>query len=188
MPDPTPYPDLPLDIVGKIFNAILRELVAAAGPGQPLEPVFENGTAGPRIYACESILVAIEDSTFTSSVPAMLLAPGAVQETRAGNGGYTELKVTAELALLTAVAGATGTQDWLRARILRAVKLRLMREQGTLRDGDGLDTDNRLTDAMQGFGRTEASGRIKVARSVLYTPFRVTFTSFIDEATGDFLE
>lgn len=185
---PEPYPDLPLDIVGKILNAVLRELVAAAGPGQPLEEVFANGTAGPRIYACESIPVAIEDSTFTSNVPAILLAPGAVQETRAGNAGYTELKTTVELGLLTAVAGATGTQDWLRARILRAVKLRLMREQGTLRDGDGLDTDDRLTDAIQGFGRTEASGRIKVARSVLFTPFRVTFTSFIDEATGEFID
>jgi hypothetical protein len=185
---PEPYPDLPLDIVGKILNAVVRELRAAAGPGEPLEEVFANGTAGPRIYACESIPVAIEEGTLTTNVPAMLVAPGAVQETRQGNQGYTELKVTAEIALLTTVAGATGTQDWLRARILRAVKRRLMREQGTLRDGDGLDSDPRLTDALQGFGRTEASGRIKVARSVLFTPFRATFTSYIDEATGEFLE
>lgn len=185
---PEPYPDLPLDIVGKILDAVVRELRAAAGPGEPLEAVFANGTAGPRIYACESIAVALDDGTLTSDVPAGLVAPGAVFETRQGNAGYTELKTTVELGLLTAVPGALDTQGWLRSRILRQWKLRLIREQGTLRDGDGTPSDNRITDAMQGFGRTAASGRVKVARKVLFTPLAVTFTSFIDEATGDFIE
>lgn len=185
---PEPYSELASDIVCKILDAVEREMLALAATDAPLEEVFANGDAAPRVYSCESIPVALDDSAITTDVPALLIAPGAITETRLGNAGYTELKTTVEFGLLTKVAGSTDHQGWLRPRILRQIKLRLMREKGTLRDGTGLPSDNPLTDALQGFGRTEASGRLKKANSVLLTMFRATFTSPIDEATGNFLE
>lgn len=187
MPDPHPYPDLPLEICGEIYQAVSREIRAITLLAPSPSTVFGN-----RIYDCESIQIALDDKTATTEVPALLIAPGPNVEIRIGNAGYSELTTAVDLGLLTKVASAFDTQAWLRMRIFHQVKLRLMLEQGTLRSGDGTlpaigQPDNRITNALKGYGRIDPTGRLVRASNVFLTTFRVTFVSDIDEATRTFI-
>lgn len=178
----SPYPDLPLDICGEIYNAVLRELRAITA----LEPVV-----GDRIRECESINAALTGQTASTAVPAIFVAPGPQLEVRIGNAGYSTLTTAVDIAVLTPCNDALDTQDWLRQRIFHQVKLRLMREQGTLRSGDGTepgigDPDNRITEALKGFGQIDPTGALLSRTNVFVTTFRVSFSSDIDEATRTF--
>jgi len=173
-----PYPDLELDICGKIGDAILRELRSDTA----LATVF-----GDRIFEGELERLAV-DRAGTFQVPTLLVAPGPTREERLGNDGYTTLVTTFDLVLLTAASGATGTDRWLRQRICHAIKKRLMREQGTLRDGAGLSTDERLTEALKRFERLDFAGRLRADASVIVTVFRVSFASDIDELDRNFIQ
>lgn len=177
MADPFPFPDLPLDLCGKIADAVLRELRAIT----LLAPVLGN-----RIYETELERLAI-DKAGTYTAHTLLVALGPVSEPRIGNAGYTELFTAIDMFLLSPVSAANDTQRWLRARIFHQVKLRLVREEGTLRDGAGGPTDNRLTEALKSWDRLDFNGRLRNDSNVIVTTFRATFRSDMDEATRTFL-
>lgn len=179
---PFPYPDLPLDICGEIFNAVGRELRAIT----LLEPVVGN-----RIRACESIRAALSANAVTTEAPAIFYALGPQLEIRTANGGQSRLTTAVDIILFTKCSDPFDPQDCLRQRIFHQVKLRLVREQGTLRSGDGEEPesgpDNRITNAMKGFGQIDPTGPLESATNLFVTTFRVTFESDIDEATRQFI-
>lgn len=172
-----PYPDLELDLCGKIGDAILRELRSDTA----LATVF-----GDRIFEGELERLAV-DRAGTITGHTLLVVPGPVREERSGNDGYTTLATTYDLVLLTPTSSSTDTQRWLRQRIFHAIKVRLMREQGTLRDGAGLPTDNRLTEALKRFERLDFAGRLRNDSAVIVTVFRVAFVSDVDESDRTFI-
>lgn len=177
----SPYPDLPLDICGEIFTAVGRELRAITA----LEPVVGN-----RIRECESILTAIDDQAGTIDIPAILVAPGPQVQVRIANGNYAKLTTAVEICVLTRCTDPFDTQDWLRQRIFHQILIRLAREEGTLRSGDGVEPDegdNRITNAMTGFGQIDPTGRLKKGNNIFATTFRAAFTSDIDEKTRLFI-
>ncbi len=178
----SPYPDLPLDICGEIFTAVGRELRAITA----LEPVVGN-----RIRECESIRAAIDQGFGTTDVPALLYAPGPQVQVRTANRGYSKLTTSVDICLLTRCTDPFDTQDWLRPRIFHQIFLRLVREEGTLRSGDGEEPDsgpdNRITNAMTGFGQIDPTGPIPKGNNIISTTCRVAFTSDIDEKTRLFI-
>ena len=174
----TPFPLLELDLCGKIADAVLALLRdTGTTPGTALASVLGN-----RIYETELERLAT-DKAGTYQAYTLLVALGPVAEPRIGNAGYTELQTAVDLFLLTPVAKPNDTQRWLRARIFHQVKLALVAEQGTLRDG----SDNRLTEALKRFDRLDFNGRLRNDSNVIVTAFRATFVSDIDEATRTFL-
>lgn len=172
MPE-SPYPDLALDITGEIADAVLRMLRADTD----LETVFGN-----RIYETELERLAT-DRAGTYQGHTLLVALGPVAEIRAGNGGYTELLTGVDLFYLSPMTQTEGTQRWLRARVFHAIKLCLMAEEGTLRDG----SNARITEALKRFERLDFNGRLRADSNIIVTAFRVTFVSYIDEATRTFI-
>lgn len=173
-----PFPSLPLDLSGKIADAVLALLRdTGTAPGAALATVLAN-----RIFETEFERLGVDKSgTYTEHT--LLVALGPVAEARTGNDGYTELLTAVDFFLLSPVSQANNTQDWLRARIFHQVKLALVAEQGTLRDA----SNNRLTEALKRFERLDFNGRLRNDSNVIVTSFRATFRSDMDEATRTFL-
>ena len=171
----TPFPDLELDICGEIADAVLRDLLADTAV---LGTVFGN-----RIFETELERLAT-DKAGTYQANTLLVALGPVTEQRAGNGGYTELTTAIDIFYLSPIDKAFSTQRWLRARVYHAIKKVLMAEQGTLRDGSG----TRITEALKRFERLDFNGRLRADSNIIVTTFRVTFVSFIDEITRNFID
>jgi hypothetical protein len=174
-----PFPDLPLDICGKIGDACVRDLLADAA--------VLGTVLGNRIYDVELERLAV-DKAGTYQANTLLVAPGPVTEERTANAGYTTVLTAIDFILLSQAMTSEGTQRWLRARIFRRIKRVLLAEDGVLRDTSVSPPGNRLTEALQRFQRLDFNGRLRGDSNLIVTVFRAVFVSDIEEQSGDFIQ
>lgn len=173
-----PHAEFAPDIAAKIGDSSLARLQADAD----LVAFFATGEG---IVAIEAERIALQGASIKAPMLGVALGPS--EERRIGNDNFTELRTAVDVFILTELEQTRGTNDWLRARLVNRVKMRMAADSGTLLDEEG----NRITEALVEFSRLDFGafgGVLAQQKRVVVTALRATYQSDIDQISREFEE
>lgn len=161
------HPEFAHDLIPKIGDAILRALRG--------DQVIANYFT--EISDAESEAVWLAGSW---QAPALIVSLDGVDEDPLLSGS-ADLTTAWQLTVVTRVRTASGTDGWLRTRVIERIKATLMRDNGILED----ENENRITEALTRFQRV-AEPLISADQATIRTPLTVVYQSQITALTREF--
>jgi hypothetical protein len=168
---PDPHAEFQADIAARVGTAALGLL----RDDTDLAAYFGEGD-GIRDFESEQI--AIDAGSLKP--PGLGVSLGPLSERRTGNDNYAQMGIAVDLWMFTPIDLRWGTEGWLRARLVDAIKKVLLAGSGVLYDAIG----NPITEAYCEFDRIDFRGRLR-DKKVLVTPMRLTVFSDFNQVSRE---